>query len=90
MSTEPVAAPKRRGVWKSLVRWLDSWAEDSRDTIRDPKETDWLRVIPFVLLHLSCLLVLAVGWSWSAVVVAVVAYVVRMFAITAFYHRYFS
>ncbi|MFT5289576.1 MAG: stearoyl-CoA desaturase (delta-9 desaturase), partial [Planctomycetota bacterium] len=42
------------------------------------------------LLHLSCLLVLAVGWSWSAVVVAVVAYVVRMFAITAFYHRYFS
>lgn len=72
------------------MRWLDSWAEDGRDKIRDPKEIEWLRVIPFVLLHLSCFFVLAVGWSWTAVVVAVAAYAVRMFAITAFYHRYFS
>ena len=81
---------ERRGVWKSFVRWLDSWAVDERDAKRDPKETDWLRVVPFVLLHLSCLFVLAVGWSWTAVGVALGAYFVRMFAITAFYHRYFS
>ena len=31
-----------------------------------------------------------VGWSWTAVAVAVALYVVRMFAITAFYHRYFA
>jgi len=83
-------APARAGVWKSLVRWLDSWAEDERDVLRDPRETDWLRVIPFVLLHASCAFVLVVGWSWTALAVAVAAYAVRMFAITAFYHRYFS
>ena len=80
----------RPGVWRSLVRWFDSWAEDERDTQRDPREIDWLRVVPFVLLHLSCLFVLVVGWSWTAVGVALAAYAVRMFAITAFYHRYFS
>jgi stearoyl-CoA desaturase (delta-9 desaturase) len=31
-----------------------------------------------------------VGWSWFAVAAAVALYLVRMFAITAFYHRYFS
>lgn len=30
------------------------------------------------------------GWSWTAVGVAAVLYFVRMFAITGFYHRYFS
>jgi stearoyl-CoA desaturase (delta-9 desaturase) len=31
-----------------------------------------------------------VGWSWIAVVVAIALYFVRMFAVTGFYHRYFS
>ena len=86
----PVANSARTGIVMSFVRWLDSWAEDERDTLRDPREIDWLRVVPFVILHLSCLLVLQVGWSWTAVTVAAAAYGVRMFAITAFYHRYFS
>lgn len=30
------------------------------------------------------------GWSWAAITVAVILYLVRMFAITGFYHRYFS
>jgi stearoyl-CoA desaturase (delta-9 desaturase) len=51
---------------------------------------DWLRAVPFLALHLGCLAVLWVGWSPVAVAVAVALYVVRMFAITGFYHRYFS
>ncbi len=51
---------------------------------------DWLRCIPFVLLHVLCFGVLWVGWSWPALWVAIGLYVVRMFAITGFYHRYFS
>jgi stearoyl-CoA desaturase (delta-9 desaturase) len=47
-------------------------------------------VLPFVFLHLGCLGVIWAGWSMTAVVVAVVLYLVRMFAITGFYHRYFS
>jgi stearoyl-CoA desaturase (delta-9 desaturase) len=45
---------------------------------------------PFVLVHLSCLLVLAVGWSPTALYVALGSYLLRMFGITAFYHRCFS
>ncbi len=48
------------------------------------------RTIPFIMLHLACLLVFVVSFSWFAVGVAVFLYLVRMFAITAFYHRYFS
>ncbi len=85
-----IAAAATRGPWRSLVRWFDSWAEDQRDVIHDPQEVDWLRVVPFVLLHGACLLVFVVGWSPIALSVAIAFYALRMFAITAFYHRYFS
>jgi len=41
-------------------------------------------------MHIACLGVFWVGWSPFAVATAVVLYVVRMLAITGFYHRYFS
>ncbi len=47
-------------------------------------------MVPFLLLHLAVLAVFAVGVSPVAVAAAVGAYLLRMFAITAFYHRYFS
>jgi stearoyl-CoA desaturase (delta-9 desaturase) len=54
------------------------------------RQVDWVRIVPFILLHLSCLAVFFVGVSWFAVIVMIVFYFLRMFAITAFYHRYFS
>ena len=56
----------------------------------DDDRIDWGRAIPFIGLHLAALGVLAVGWSPIAVGLAVGLYFLRMFAITAFYHRYFS
>jgi stearoyl-CoA desaturase (delta-9 desaturase) len=50
----------------------------------------WQRIVPFLLMHAACGLVVTVGWSPIAVVTAAVLYGVRMFGITAFYHRYFS
>lgn len=50
----------------------------------------WIRSLPFLLLQMTPLAVLWVGWSWTAVLVAVVLYWTRMFGITGFYHRYFS
>lgn len=49
-----------------------------------------LRLVPYWLLHLSCFAALWTGTSAVAVLVALGLYVVRMFAITGFYHRYFS
>lgn len=52
--------------------------------------TDWGRILPFLGIHVGSLGVLAVGFSWAALALCVVSYAVRMFGITAFYHRYFS
>jgi len=48
------------------------------------------RLAPYIFIHVGCLALFWVGWSWFAVGAAVVLYLLRMFAITAFYHRYFS
>jgi stearoyl-CoA desaturase (delta-9 desaturase) len=47
-------------------------------------------VVPFLLLHAGCAAVLFVPFRWSLVGVMCTTYVVRMFGITAGYHRYFS
>jgi stearoyl-CoA desaturase (delta-9 desaturase) len=50
----------------------------------------WQRIVPMLVLQATSLLVFVVGWSPIAVIVCVALYLVRMFGITAFYHRYFS
>src|SRR5262245_12028107 len=43
----------------SVVRWFDSWSGIHHESARNqPMEIDWLRVIPFLMLHAACLLVL--------------------------------
>jgi stearoyl-CoA desaturase (delta-9 desaturase) len=44
----------------------------------------------FVAMHAAVLLVFAVPFSWKVLALAVVGYVLRMWAITAGYHRYFA
>ena len=51
---------------------------------------DWLRSLPFVGIHLACFGALWTGVSWQAIVLCVALYVIRMFGITAGYHRYFA
>ena len=46
--------------------------------------------IPFILIHLGCFAAIWSGVSWPAVALGVGLYWLRMFAITAGYHRYFS
>jgi stearoyl-CoA desaturase (Delta-9 desaturase) len=74
--------------WRRHLRaWFDNSAGVAAD---DPDRIDWLRVVPFVGLHFAAFGVLWVGTSVTAVAVAVGLYALRMFAVTAFYHRYFS
>ena len=69
--------------------WFDTAATPARPN-SGVHHVDWVRVLPFVGMHLACLGVIWVGASWAAVGVAAALYVLRMFAITGFYHRYFS
>jgi stearoyl-CoA desaturase (delta-9 desaturase) len=77
-------------VFQSLICWFDDEAGDDRVSQLPSEEVDWLRVIPFFLLHLSCIVVIWVGWSPVAVWTAIGLYLIRMLAVTAVYHRYFS
>jgi stearoyl-CoA desaturase (delta-9 desaturase) len=74
----------------AIIRWFDAEAEIESIPTEDPKKVDWLRIVPLIFLHLMCLGVIWVGWSWTSVLVALMLYLIRMFAITGFYHRYFS
>ncbi len=48
------------------------------------------QAIPFVLVHLACLGALVTGVRARDLVVCLALYLVRMWAVTAGYHRYFS
>lgn len=90
---------------KKLIKWFDNdavtlqmhnvqlngmpAAEDNAHHTKWEQIDVW-RVAPFVLLHLACFCVFWVGFSWFALGFAIIMYLIRMFAVTGFYHRYFS
>ena len=77
--------------FKKIFFWFDNaFLEEKYALITSGKEIDWMRVIPFIILHLSCFMIFFVGFSWTALVVCMSLFAIRMFAITGFYHRYFS
>ncbi|MFN4189149.1 MAG: acyl-CoA desaturase, partial [Acinetobacter johnsonii] len=77
---------------KSLMRWIDSWSTPTApETLTaENSKIQWQRILPFILLHLACLAVFWVGVSWFAVGFMLLFYLIRMFSITAFFHRYLS
>lgn len=55
-----------------------------------PEFINVFKQIVFWAVHAACIFAIWVGVSWPAVVVCFALYVIRMFAITGGYHRYFS
>jgi stearoyl-CoA desaturase (delta-9 desaturase) len=89
---EPDSPPPRtaRRVTRAVLSWFDASATPRPGDAGTTDRVDWARIVPFVGMHLACLGVVWVGVSPLAVGVAVAMYLLRMFAITGFYHRYFS
>ena len=76
---------------RALLQWFDTSLSDKAEADHAGADRiDWMRTLPFVLMHAACLLVFVVGVSPIAVIVCAALYFLRMFAITGFYHRYFS
>ena len=75
-----------------IRQWFDSdYFPEGADFVRSrPNQFEWRRCLPFVFIHFGCIALFWVGWSWTALWIALALYLVRMFAITGFYHRYFS
>lgn len=60
------------------------------DPDREHDDIMYPQVLPFLLIHAGCVAAIWTGVSWQAVGLCVALYWLRMFAITAGYHRYFS
>ena len=75
-----------------MPTWLHLWFDNHSVPGEEGRHEgiDWLRCLPFLAMHAAALGVIWVGWSSAALVVAAASFLVRMFAITGFYHRYFS
>jgi stearoyl-CoA desaturase (delta-9 desaturase) len=59
-------------------------AADEHDDIMYPS------VVPFLAVHLGCVAAIWTGVTWQAIAICASLYALRMFAIGAGYHRYFS
>lgn len=78
------------GIWYTLRQvWNADYTPPGYVHPKEPR-FEARRLAPYIFIHVGCLAVFWVGWSWFAVGAAAFLYVLRMFAITAFYHRYFS
>ena len=77
--------------WPSMTTMSSHFIEED---VHEPNVSKWRirwsETIPYILLHVACIGVFWVGFSWAALALCLGMYVVRMFAITGFYHRYFS
>jgi stearoyl-CoA desaturase (Delta-9 desaturase) len=85
--THPAPHNLTRRLAATVAAWFDS---DAATGAAADDGVDWARIVPFVAVHLACLAVLWVGVSTVAWATALALYALRMFAITGFYHRYFS
>ncbi|MEC9092099.1 MAG: hypothetical protein VX438_05285, partial [Planctomycetota bacterium] len=71
-SSKSAANQPKAAIFKPFARlqdWL--WREDYCETqdVLQRKKIDWLRAIPFILIHLGCIAVFWVDISSTAVVV---------------------
>lgn len=78
-------------TWENIVRWIDadSGNQSTSESVT-PYKINWVRCAPFLFIHVASIGVIWTGWSATALVACLLLFWIRMFAITAFYHRLFS
>lgn len=54
------------------------------------EKTSWIASLPFFALHAAAPFAVLTGFSWQLVLLCLGSYYLRMFFVTAGYHRYFS
>lgn len=73
---------------KAIYLWFDSSLEDTKST--NPRNVNLIRCLPHFAIYAGCFGVFWTGVSAAAIYTCLVAYSVRVFALTGFYHRLFS
>src|SRR5438445_12960250 len=59
-------------------------------TLKSGDRISVVRSFPFFAVHLACLAAFFLKFHWSYLIVCLAVYYIRMFFVTAGYHRYFS
>jgi stearoyl-CoA desaturase (delta-9 desaturase) len=72
------------------VNMTNKLSEIVKHAARDEDNRLLMASSPIFIMHLLALGVLFTGFSWTAVIALAITYVVRVFALTAGFHRYFS
>jgi stearoyl-CoA desaturase (Delta-9 desaturase) len=72
------------------TRPADPAAAAPRPARPDDKRVNWVKSIPFFLVHVLCLAAIFTGVTWTAVGIFVAFFFGRAIFVTAAYHRYFS
>lgn len=89
--TTTATAETQDSFWLTTWRWLVNDPRAMRvSSEADGRRIDWLRATPFIAIHVACLGAFFTGVSATAVAAAIGFYLLRMFFITAFFHRYFG
>jgi len=63
---------------------------DHQDAAAEHDDIMYPSANPFVLVHVACLAAIWTGITWTAFAICIILYWLRIFAIGAGYHRYFS
>lgn len=74
----------------SILKWICPPPETFEEPSHEDGKVEWFRCLPYVIIHLGCILAFFFPFTLPCILIALLSYGVRMFAITAFYHRYFS
>ena len=73
---------------------ISKWVLPPPETFSEPPtsgaKVEWFRCVPYIIIHGLILLAFVYPFAWPCLAVCLISYSARMFAITAFYHRYFS
>ena len=73
---------------------ISKWVCPPPETFSDPPTSgaivEWFRCVPYIAIHALVSLAFFYPFVWSCLLLCLFSYSIRMFAITAFYHRYFS
>ncbi len=78
-------------VVQNIWRWISNDSSLYKDlSVEDNLQIGAFRLAVFISMHIACLSVFYVVFSWIAVSLMFALYFFRMFFVTAFYHRYFS
>jgi len=74
----------------SISKWVCPPPEITTEPDDLSNKVEWFRCLPFIVIHLLAVSAFFYPVTLYCVLLAVVSYSLRMFTITAFYHRYFS